>query len=535
MLESTLFSHVTAELVEVCSTIEYWQVQTVKTDSALVLLKARSPAWFRCSSFCTLVELIATLFRRLQKERPAGWTSQNSILLWRKKLKKSSPKQIKPAEALRAINPDAAGIDLGSEELYACVPPDRDSDFVQRYSTFTADLKSLVLWFKKCRIKTVAIEATGVYWVPVYEMLESEGIEVCLINPAEIKRRKKSDVLDCQLLQQLHSYKLLEPSFRPEDGICVLRSLVRHRQNLIKSRSIEILHMQKSLKQMNLQLTNVLSDLSGLSGMRIIRAIVAGEVEPKQLALLADANCRSSKETIERSLEGNYRSEHLFTLKQALKAHDFYCELISECEEQIRQQYEKLAMPVDLDKFQSIRKQRRKTRHDPTYDLGAHLYKLCGIDITRIPGINAINGQTILSETGIKLSQSFPTEKHFTSWLRLSPNRRTSAKKVISSKVGRSTNPAMQAFYMAGKAMNNEKSVLGSYYRRMRGRLGPEQAAIATAHKIARIFYHCITRHIDYDQTILAKYDQLRQRRYLHILKRNASAYGFELVPRAVT
>lgn len=450
-------------------------------------------------------------------------------------MKKGSSEKIKPTEALRTTNPDAAGIDLGSKELYACVASDRHPEFVRRFLTFTADLRDLVAWFKECRIKTVAIEATGVYWIPVYEILESEGFDVCLINPTDLKRRKKTDVLDCQLLQQMHSYGLLEASFRPEDEICVLRTLVRQRKNLIRSRSREILHMQKSMKQMNLQLDNVLSDITGLSGLRIIRSIVEGQRDRKQLASLADPRCSNKIEAIEKSLEGNYRREHLFTLSQALKLYDFYTELIDACDQHILQQYEKIAIPVDLEKFRAARKKRRKTKNDPSYDLSEHLYKLCGIDVTRIPGISAVNAQTILSETGITLKQSFPTEKHFASWLCLSPNRRTSSSKVLSSKTRHTTNPATQAFYMAGKAMYNEKTTLGNYYRRMRARLGPEQAAVATGHKISRVFYHCLTKSIDYDETALGRYEQRSNDRQIRNLKQTASRLGFDLVPTVVT
>src|SRR5262249_11836484 len=279
----------------------------------------------------------------------------------------------------------------------------------------------------------------------------------------------------------------------------------------------------------------VLSDLTGLSGLAIIRSIVSGQTDPKKLASLASPNCHSSIETIEKSLEGNYRHEHLFTLGQALKAYDFYCGLIEECNAQIRQHYERIAVSADLEKFKASRKQRRKTKHDPSYDLSECLYRTCGIDLTRIPGISAINAQTILSETGIRLKQSFPTEKHFASWLCLSPNRRTSAKKVLSSKTNYSTNAAMQAFYLAGKAMYNEKSILGNYYRRMRARLGPQQAAIATGHKIARIFYHCLSNGVEYDETTLARYDSLHQRRQITNLKRTAKRLGFELIPCTVT
>ena len=450
-------------------------------------------------------------------------------------MKKGSSKKVKPTEALRTTNPDAAGIDLGSKELYACVPSDRHPEFVQRFLTFTSELEKLVVWFKECRIKTVAIEATGVYWIPVYEILQSEGFDVCLINPADLKRRKKTDVLDCQLLQQMHSYGLLDASFRPENEICVLRSFVRQRRNLVRSRSREILRMQKSMKQMNLQLENVLADVTGLSGLRIIRSIVEGQTNPKELAALADSKCRQSAQTIEKSLEGNYRHEHVFTLSQGLKTYDFYTGLIEECNEKIRLQYDKLAIPVDLEKFTNNRKIRRKTKHDPSYDLPEYLYKLCAIDVTRIPGLSAMNAQTILSETGTKLKQSFPTEKHFASWLCLSPNRRTSAQKVLSSKTKHSTNPAMQAFYLAGKAMYNEKTTLGHYYRRMRARLGPEKAAVATGHKISRIFYHCITKGVEYDETSLAKYETLRKDRQLRNLKHSAKSLGFDLVPRPVT
>jgi Transposase and inactivated derivatives len=445
-------------------------------------------------------------------------------------MKKNSSKTFKPTQPLTTINPDAAGIDLGSEEIYVCVPYDRDPDFIRRFQTFTSDLLSILDWLKKCRIKTVAMEATGIYWIPLYELLDENGIEAHLVNPRELKRNKKTDVQDCQWLQQMHSYNMLAASFRPENEICVLRALVRHRENLFRYRAAHVQHMQKALHQMNLQLDNVLGDITGVTGMQILRAIIEGNHDPNYLAQFRDYRCKNSEETIRKSLEGNYRKEHLFQLKQSLQFFDFYTSQIHDCDTEIETIYQQVLPPIgEINQLPVPSKKIRKEKNYPNYDLRTYLFQTTGVDLTRISGLNVLTIQTILSETGPNLSK-FPSVKHFTSWLRLSPNNRISGGKILTSKTIRFRNRAARAFQMAAHSLAHTHSPLGAYYRKMRAIFGPQKANIATAHKLARIFYFMITRRMEFDETLQAAFEQRHKERIIKNLHRKAKQFGFQLV-----
>lgn len=446
-------------------------------------------------------------------------------------MKKNSSKKTKPTQPLTTINPDAAGIDLGSADIYVCVPYDRDPDFIKHFQSFTSDLLLILEWLKKCGIKTVAMEATGIYWIPLYELLDENGIEVHLVNPRSMKRNKKTDVLDCQWLQQMHSYNLLDSSFRPENEICVLRALVRHRENLLRYRTAHVQHMQKALHQMNLQLDNVLGDITGVTGIQILRAIVEGNHDPAHLAQFRDYRCKNSEETIRKSLEGNYRSEHLFQLKQSLQSFDFYTSQIQDCDSEIEIVYQQVLKPISqAEQLPPASKKIKKEKNYPTYDLRTYLFQTTGVDLTRISGLNVLTIQTILSETGPNLSR-FPSVKHFTSWLRLSPNNRISGAKILSSKTNKFRNRAARAFQMAAHSLAHTHSPLGAYYRKMRTIFGPQKANIATAHKLARIFYFMITRRIEFDESLQASFEQRHKERIIKNLHRKARQFGFQLVP----
>lgn len=450
-------------------------------------------------------------------------------------MKKHSSKKIKPIQPLTAINPDAAGIDLGSEEIFVCVPYDRDPDFIRRFQTFTSDLLTILQWLKNCRVKTVAMEATGIYWIPLYELLDQHGIEVHLVNPRELKRNKKTDVQDCQWLQQMHSYNMLASSFRPENEICVLRALVRHRENLIRYRAAHVQHMQKALHQMNLQLDNVLGDITGVTGLQILRAIVAGNHDPAYLAQFRDYRCKNSEETIRKSLEGNYRNEHLFQLKQSLQFFDFYTSQIQDCDSEIEKIYQQVLKPIaDPDELPAATKKIKKEKNYPAYDLRNYLFQTTGVDLTRISGLNVLTLQTILSETGPNLSR-FPSVKHFTSWLRLSPNNRISGGKILSSKTNRFRNRAARAFQMAAHSLAHTHSPLGGYYRKMRAIFGPQKANIATAHKLARIFYFMVTRRMEFNESLQAIFDQRHKETIIKNLHKKARQFGFQLIPAQTT
>jgi len=342
----------------------------------------------------------------------------------RKRKTKRSGQAARP-ENIPILNPNAAGMDIGAEEIYVAVPADRDGQPVQRFATFTSELCRLAGWLKQCRIDTVAMEATGVYWIPVYQILETSGFELCLVNARYFQNvpGRKTDVSDCQWLQRLHSAGLLRGSFRPAQEVCVLRSLTRHRDNLIRLASTHVLHMQKALDQMNVQLHHVLSDITGLSGLAILDAILAGERDPQSLARLRDGRVKASEETMVQALTGDYRAEHLFTLKQSLAAYRQYQKLMRACDLEIEQQLKQFDAKVDVKAAPLAPPKVRRKRlfsNKPKFDLRSHLYHIFGVDLTAVPGISVLTAHTILAEIGPDISK-FRNASAFASWLGLCP------------------------------------------------------------------------------------------------------------------
>lgn len=438
-------------------------------------------------------------------------------------------------DVLAQVQPDAAALDIGAAEIYACVPADRDKQPVRVFATFTRDLYALADWFTACGIRTVAMESTGVYWIPVYEILEERGFEVYLVNARHLKNvpGKKSDVLDCQWLQQLHTYGLLQRSFRPVDQIVALRTLVRHRQTLIRYRSAHLQHIQKALLQMNVQLTQVVSDITGETGMRIIRAIVAGERNPQVLARMRDAKCKHSEAEIAAALQGNYRFEHLFVLQQALEQYDFYDRQIRECDAQLEALYEALppADPSEGDVPPPPNPQQGKRRKNQAYfDLRGALYRLVGVDLAAIDGVDALTAQTVLSEVGLDMER-WPTVKHFTSWLGLAPRDKKSGGKVLSSRTPKTQNRANTALRVAAQSLHRSHSALGGFFRRMKAKHGAAKATVATAHKLARIIYHMVKNRQPYIDPGEEHYEQQYRERVVRNLQRKAATLGLELVP----
>jgi transposase len=458
---------------------------------------------------------------------------------------KSEPEKKVNWESMALINPDAAGLDIGASEIYAAVPPDRDERPVRPFGTFTPDLKALADWLAACGIKTVAMESTGVYWIPIYEILEERGLDVQLINAQHVKHvpGRKSDVQDCQWIQRLHTYGLLTGSFRPEADMRALRSYLRHRSMLLEYRAAHIQHMQKALQQMNLQLTQVLSNIVGQTGMAIIRAILAGEREPKTLSHLRDGHCHATEQDIIKALTGNYRAEHLFALQQAVALYDVYGEQMRLCDEQILKQYAAIKpvfeTPPDKpdDDAGSIEapafspKRTNRGRNSPEFDVRSQLYRITGVDLIAIDGLNDSSAQAILAEIGTDMSK-FKSEKHFCSWLGLAPHNDISGGKVLRSRTLCTKNRAAQLFRLAAQAAGKTKSALGSYYRRKRAHLGPQKAIIATAHKIARIVYHMLKEHTPYNDMGSEEYDKKQRERELNNLKRKAAQLGFTLAPQ---
>jgi transposase len=435
-----------------------------------------------------------------------------------------------------AIRRDAAGIDIGARRIHVAVDPERDVRPVREFQTFTQDLYALADWLEACGVRTVAMESTGVFWIPLFQILEARGLEVCLVNARHVKHvpGRKTDITDCQWLQYLHAVGLLTASFRPAQSICGLRSLLRHRESLIQSAAAHVQRMQKALDQMNLQLHHVISDITGLTGLAIIDAILAGERDPARLAALRNRRIHASVETVTKSLVGDYRPEHVFTLRQSLGAYRYYQQLVAECDVEIERHLTAIpdAQPGVTARPASVT--RRKARgNEPRFDLRTHLHRIFGVDLTTIPGIDVLTAHTLLTEVGPELSK-FPTPAAFASWLGLCPDNRISGGKVLSVKTRRVKNRAALALRMSAQAVQGSHSALGGYYRRMRGKLGGPMAITATAHKLARVVYHLIASGQAYDESVFVRHEASHRERVQKRLQAQAAALGFRLVPATV-
>jgi transposase len=439
------------------------------------------------------------------------------------------------------LEQNAAGVDIGAREIFVAVPPDRDENPVQVFLTFTEDLQRLGEWLIKCGITTAAMESTGVYWIPLYEILEKYGVKPCLVDARNMKNvpGRRTDWHECQWIQYLHSVGLLRPAFRPEGDVCAVRALTRHRDDLVQLASQHIQHMHKSLTQMNLQIQHVISDLTGLTGMSILDAILAGERDPQALAKLRDPRVKASEETIRKSLVGNWRAEHLFTLRQSRDLYRIYQQQIVTCEEEIEKllrQFEPRVdpdlkpLPPDGKRNRSGRKRRKKRGHrESGFDLRTESYKLFGVDVTQVPGLDTLP-LPLFSEVGREMSK-WPTSGQFTSWLRLCPDNDISGGRVLWKAVRKGNNRAGQMFRLAANALHHSETPIGHYLRRMKVKLGPAGAITATARKIAIVFYTMVKAQIEYDETIWAKRDALRETRFETKLRQQAAQRGYKLVP----
>lgn len=453
---------------------------------------------------------------------------------------------------LELLNPDAAGIDIGSEEHWVAVPEGRDEHVVRKFGCFTADLHDMALWLKQCGVKTVAMESTGVYWICPFQILEQHGLEVKLVNARQARNvpGRKTDVSDCQWLQRLHTYGLLSGSFRPEDQVCVLRSYWRHRDNLVRYASAHIQHMQKAMTEMNIQIHKVLSDITGVTGMRIIRAILSGERKGEALADMRAPGVKRSKEDIIKALQGDYREEHLFALQQAVELYDFYHNKIRECDGKIERclkGFDGQAEAADesnvfiaglkgeagAEKILPKKGKHKARKNECAVDLQTELYRITGVDFTEIDGLDVLSVNTILSEVGLK-SAAFPTIKSFTSWLGLCPNNRITGGKIKSSRTKRISNRAAKAFRLAAQSLSNSKCALGGFYRRLRARLGAPKAITATAHKLARIFYVLWTTKQRYQDIGAEYYEKQYKERVIRNLKKKAHELGYTIIPQEV-
>jgi len=430
----------------------------------------------------------------------------------------------------KQINFNAAGIDIGSESHYVAVPEGRDPEGkdVRSFGTFTSDLYAIADWLTQCRIDTIALESTGVYWIPLFEILESKGFDVKLVNPRFIKNvpGRKTDVVDCQWIRQLHSYGLLTGSFRPDDQICILRSYLRQRALLVSYASHHIQHIQKALEQMNVKLNQVIRDITGTTGMSIIRAILAGERKPEKLAQLRNSRCKNDAKTIAKALHGNWRSEHLFALQQAVELFDFYQKQIADCDLKIEQH---LADFEDRSNGQPLNKSRKATgRNKLSFDARTHLFQMTGVDLTNVDGLDSLTVLKVISEIGLDMNR-WPTSKHFASWLGLSPGSKISGGKVLSAKTKKCASRAAHYLRLAAYSLHNSKTAIGAFFRRKKAQLGPAKAITATAHKLARIIYNMLQKGTEYKDMGQDYYEQRYKNRVLQNLKRRAKQLGYEL------
>ncbi|MBN9228014.1 MULTISPECIES: IS110 family transposase [Legionella] len=438
---------------------------------------------------------------------------------------------------LQHINTMAAGIDIGSKAHFVAVPESCADVYVREFQSFTTDLYELADWLEACGIVTVAMESTGVYWIPLFELLESRGFEVLLVDARHVKNvsGRKTDVLDCQWLQQLHTYGLLSGAFRPSEQICALRAYMRQRNVLIKQMSLHVQHMQKALSQMNIQLHNVISDITGETGMMIIRAIVSGERDPKVLTRHRNYRCKSPLAIIEKSLTGNYRDEHIFALSQALELFDIYQNKITACDEQIEK---KLSLFEDAktdenekntDETKPNKKTVKKSKNAPSFDLSSHLIRMVGVDLTTIPGLEAYSVLKIISEIGLDLNR-WKSSKQFASWLGLCPGNKVSGGKILNGKSKRTGNYAASALRMAASTLHHSDSALGAFFRRLKARIGAPKAITATAHKLAIIMFNMIRKQLEFVETGADYYEKQYRDRLIKNLSNRAKMLGFELM-----
>jgi len=436
---------------------------------------------------------------------------------------------------LERININVAGIDCGSAEHFVAVPPDRDPTAVQSFKTFTSDLHRLADWLTACHVKSVAMEATGVYWIPLYEILEARGFDVVLVNAKHVKNvpGRKSDVLDCEWLRELHSVGLLRGSFRPVDGIVALRAYLRHRETLIQSAGTYIQRMQKALVQMNLQLPLVVSDITGVTGLRILRDIVAGRRDPHTLAQHRDPRCRATHAEIVGALTGNYRPEHLFVLSQNLELFDA-CQLqLAACDIAIEAHVQALTATLDAPAvpLPGARVTRKPRHNEPRFEIRTPLHQLTGVDLTRIDGIAPYTALKLVSEIGTDMRR-WPSDKHFTSWLTLAPKNRVSGGRLLSSQTQPSANRAAAILRMAAMSLGRTQTALGAFYRRLAFRVGKAKAITATARKLAVLVYRTLKGELIYCDAGADAYDAQQRTRLLRRLRQRAATFGFALVNR---
>lgn len=451
------------------------------------------------------------------------------------KRKQAGSQNGKGWETLPPLNRNAAGIDVGNAEHHVAVPVGRDEQPVQKFGSFTADLHRMAAWLAACEIDTVVMQATGVYWVALYQILEEHGLQVNVVNAQYTKTLpgRKTDVLECQWLQKLHTFGLLNNSFLPPDKIRVLRTYMRQREKLVTAASTAVQHMQKALTEMNVQLANVISDISGLTGMAILRAIVKGERNPAKLADLKHNRIRASSQEIAQSLEGNWREEQLFVLEQSLALYDLYYQKISECDQRIESHLRTMDSKAGQPTVEPALPPKR-SKKSLGFDLRAQLCRIAGVDLTRLDGVDVGTAQTVISEVGVDMNR-WKTEKQFASWLGLCPDHRISGGKVLKRGTRHVVNRAATALRMSAWSLIRSQSALGANFRRLRRRLGAPKAITAMAHKLARLVYRMLKFGKEYVDKGTIYYENKFRQHQLRWLTKQAASLNLQLTPIADT
>ena len=418
---------------------------------------------------------------------------------------KNQARMIKSSDGnkLAIVNPDAAGIDIADTEMQVCVPEDRDGENNRRFGSFTKNLNIIVDWHKDCNITTVAMEATGIYYLSLFLKLQDAGIEVLLANPQDVKNLsgRKTDAADAEWLMVLHRYGLLKPCYQPGNTARQIRNLTRQRSNLIRMAEKEVQYMQKAMEQMNIKLSTVISDITGLSGRKIITALLQGQRDTHTLASLAESNCKASREEIALSLEGTWDIDLLFMLRQSLDAYDFFLSLVSDCDVEIEKLLSLYGAKIDTNDVELVRCKRKKSRskNAPKMDIENFAYQLWGVNVFEIPGLKDTAVMHLIGELGHDFVDKFESAEKFSSWCNLAPNNKISGGKILSSKIMKRKNPVGQIFRTAAAPLARDKGEMGNYYRRIKSKSGALQANVATAHKMAKIFYTMVKTKAAYD------------------------------------
>jgi transposase len=433
-------------------------------------------------------------------------------------------------QSLRVVNPNAAGIDVGSRVHYVAVPDDRGGRTVESFGCVTAELERMARWLLACGVDTVAMESTGVYSSSVAAVLEDHGLKVIEVDPRQVRSAKgrKTDVQDSVWIQQLHSFGLLSASFRLDREAQPIRDYWRMRSHLVQDAASQIHLMQKSLEQMNVQLHKVLSDISGVSGMRILRAIVSGVRNPEELAAMAVGGIKATPKEVAEALRGHYREQHVFALSQALKIFDFLHERLRDCDLAIERIMKRL--PSKNDPVRILPPQKRR-KNQPHFDLAHELARVTGVDFSVVPSLSAMTVQTAISECGINPAARFPNEHRYASWLGLPPNNKKTGGNVFSTKTRHRPSPTATALRLAAQSLLSSKSALGDRFRRLRARLGAPKAITAIAHLLAKFIYRGLTRGQVYLEAGLAALQDQSRNNTLMALHRRAHHLGFELTP----